>query len=530
MKTGLWLALIVAFNISLVSAQDRPQGLPDDLPGDWYNLSPEKNAVYGVSVNQAYSYFSELEIAPVIVAVIDDGVDISHPDLEGRLWINSEEIAENGIDDDNNGYIDDIYGWNYLGNPDGENVVEENLELVRLYRPLKEKFENIEPAQVAKADKESYKKYRIYKAIYDEELGNLNEEFSQYAQLAALYQGASSYMKNLLETDELTINDLVKFKPANSDDSQVRDFLLMAEQEGLNDYLKENEEYFESSIKYHYNLEFNPRYIVNEAEAAKKNTAYGNWMVWAGEPNHGTHVAGIIAATRNNGKGVNGIARNAQIMSLRAVPNGDERDKDVALAIRYAVDNGAKVVNMSFGKSFSANQNLVEEAIKYAASNDVLLIHAAGNDASNNDKVDNFPDGRLGKRRSIDNWITVGASGPIRDTNFVAEFSNYGRKSVDILAPGVGVLSLVADNDIDSYSGTSMAAPVVAGIAAVVRGAFPELTAKEVKEIIILSASIDKKLRVQFNGEEQKARKLIRYAGVPSLFMALIIADAKSKE
>lgn len=529
MKSGFWLVLTLAFNISLVSAQDRPQGLPDDLPGDWYNLSPEDNEVFGVSVNQAYSYFSELEISPIIVAVIDDGVDISHPDLEGKLWINSQEIPENGIDDDNNGYIDDVYGWNYLGNPNGENVVEENLELVRLYRRLKEKFENVKSDEVTKVDKEEYKKYLNYKAIYDEEIGALNEDFSQYAQLAALYQGASAYMKNLLETDELTINDLVKFQPTNTDDSQVRDFLLMAEQEGLNDYLKENEEYFDSSIKYHYNLEFSPRHIVNEDQAAKENTAYGNWMVWAGEPNHGTHVAGIIAATRNNGKGVNGVARNAEIMSLRAVPNGDERDKDVALAIRYAADNGAKVVNMSFGKSFSPNRSLVNEAIEYAVSKDVLLIHAAGNDASNNDKFENFPDGTLGKRRSIDNWITVGASGPIRDTNFVAEFSNYGRKSVDILAPGVGILSLVADDDIDSYSGTSMAAPVVAGIAAVVRGAFPEFTAKEVKEIIILSASVDKKLEVSFNGEDQKVKKLIRHAGVPSLFMALVIAEAKSK-
>lgn len=528
MKAFSLVFLSFLLTAGLAFSQDKPAGLPDKYDGDWFNLSPEQNDVYGISVNEAYKYFNDLELQPVIVAVIDDGVDISHPDLEGKLWKNSNEIPDNGIDDDGNGYIDDVYGWNYLGNPNGENIEHENVEIVRLYRPLKERFENVNPESVSKADKSAYKEYLAYKEAYEEKINELNEEYSQYAQLAALYQGATAYMKEQLKTEDLTINDLLMYEPESEDDGQVRDFLVMAEQEGLNQYLLDNDSYFESSIKYHYNIDYNPRSIVNEDWAAQNNTAYGNNMVWAGEPDHGTHVAGIIGAVRHNDDGMNGIAKNARIMSLRVVPDGDERDKDIALAIRYAVDNGAKVINMSFGKDYSPNEELVHSAVKYASANDVLLIHAAGNDAENNDKIGNYPDGTLGKRKSYDNWITVGASGPLRDTTFIAEFSNYGKKSVDILAPGVEILSLVSGGGVDSYSGTSMAAPVVSGLATVLRGAYPNISAKEIKKIILQSADIDKKLRVAFIGDDLKLKKLIRNPGTPSLFMALVLAKVKT--
>lgn len=508
-------------------SQDLPKGILDQYEGDWFNLSPKENEVYGVSVNEAYKYFSDLEIQPVIVAVIDDGVDVFHPDLEGKLWINTKEIPDNGIDDDGNGYIDDVYGWNFLGNPQGENIKHENLEVTRLYRDLKARFENVDANAISKEDKKAYNDYLSYKAAYEEKLGEINEQYAQYAQLAALYQGAYAYLKEKLGADELTINELLKFNPESEDDSQVRDFLLMAEREGLKQYIVEGDEYFESSIKYHLNLDFNPRTIVNVAEAAKNNTAYGNPIVWAAEPDHGTHVAGIIGAARSNDSGMNGVAKNARIMSLRVVPDGDERDEDIALAIRYAVDNGAKVVNMSFGKGFSPNKELVMSAVKYAADHDVLLIHAAGNDTKNIDKEPNYPDGKLGKSKTAENWITVGASGPVRDTTFIAEFSNYGKKSVDILAPGVEILSLVSGGDIKNFSGTSMAAPVVSGIATVLRGAYPDLSAKEIKDIMIKSMEIDKSVYVTFTGEKQKIKKFVRNPGIPSLFLSLAYAKVK---
>ena len=527
MKKYLILLVLFIFGSTFLFGQELEINSQEpDFQGDWFNLNLKEDGVYGVSVYEAYKYFSNLKIEPVIVAVIDDGVDVNHPDLQGQLWINTKEIPGNGIDDDGNGYIDDIYGWNFLGNPNGENVTGDNMELVRLYRPLKEKYENADPKALSKNEKKEYNRYLELKSAYDDVIEELHEDFGEYAQLVALYQGAMQYMLERLEVDELTSEDLLNFESEDESDIQVRDFLLMAEFQGLKDYLIEAAPYYESQIEYHYNLDFNPRSIVNEEEAARNNTGYGNNMVWAGDPDHGTHVAGIIGAVRNNGQGINGIATNARIMSLRAVPDGDEHDRDVALAIRYAVDNGARVVNMSFGKDYSPEQDLVDEAIKYAAKHDVLLIHAAGNDGANLDKNKNYPDGTLGKKKTYPNFITVAANGPFTEGEFLAEFSNYGKKSVDVLAPGVDILSLKPNGETATSSGTSMAAPVVTGIATVLRGAYPHLTASEIKDLIVKSAMMDKNLTTSFEGKEDvKVKKLIRNPGVPSLFMSLVIAD-----
>lgn len=529
MKKYLIGSFLLLFSMGGVQAQEfTPIG--ENFQGDWFNLNFEEDGVFGVSVYQAYKTFTKLELKPVVVAVIDDGVDIHHPDLEGKLWTNTKEIPGNGIDDDGNGYIDDVYGWNFLGNPNGENVTGDNMELVRLYRPLKEKYENTEPKNVVKSDKKEYAQYLELKEAYEKEVEEVNEEFGEFSQFLALYQGALNYMRELIGKEELSQDDLLNFEFENDEDMQIRDFLLMAEYQGLREYLLEAAPYFESRIEYHFNLDFDPRHIVNEEEAAKNNTAYGNNMVWVGEPNHGTHVAGIIAAVRNNGEGINGVAPNAKIMSLRAVPDGDEHDKDIALAIRYAVDNGAKVVNMSFGKGYSPQKKLVDDAIKYAAKHDVLLVHAAGNDTKNIDKENNFPDGRLGKKKSFKNYITVGASGPLKEGEVIAEFSNYGKKSVDVLAPGVEILSLISGGEIDKYSGTSMAAPVVTGIATVLRGAYPEFSAAQIKDIIIKSAQPDKNLKTKFQGEEVKVKKLVKTPGVPSLHTSLILAEMRYKK
>jgi subtilisin family serine protease len=358
---------------------------------------------------------------------------------------------------------------------------------------------------------------------YTEAFDELNEEFNEYAQLAALYEGASSFVMERDGLEQLTIDDIIAFQPLDEDEQQIQNFLLMARQQGLLDYLEGTGEYLNESLSYHYNLDFNPRSIVNESEAEELGIAYGNNMVWAENPEHGTHVSGIIAAQRNNEKGIDGVAVNAKIMALRVVPNGDERDEDVAKAIRYAVDNGARVVNMSFGKSYSPDCDLVWEAIEYANENDVLLIHAAGNDGINIDRYENFPDGTLGKKYSIDNWITVGASSLYADSLLIAPFSNYGRRQVDVLAPGVEILSLIPNDDMASFSGTSMAAPVISGMAVVLRGAYPALSANQIKKLIIDSVSDESKLLVNLDGKPVKLKKIIRYPGVPNLNKAMIL-------
>lgn len=497
--------------------------------GDWYNLDFSKDSVAGISANKIYTIVDKDKIRPVIVAVIDDGVDINHPDLEGRIWVNEKEIPENGIDDDGNGYIDDVNGWNFLGNPNGENVKHETLEITRLYRDYKARFENVDANNVPRSDKKEYAKYLKYKSEYEERVAPIEAEFAEFAQLTAMYNGAYAYMIERTGKEELSIQDLTEYTPTDEDEKQIINFLVLAERENLNGYLEDGSTYFERSLKYNYNLEFNPRGIVNVKEAMEANTGYGNNMVWAVNPDHGTHVSGIIAAVRGNNIGVDGVASNAVIMPIRAVPGGDERDEDVALAIRYAVDNGAKVVNMSFGKAYSPNRELVFDAIRYAQSKDVLLIHAAGNDAANNDEVQNFPDGTLGKRKTASNVITVGASGPQADSTLLAGFSNFGKKKVDVLAPGVEIESLVPEGGTKANSGTSMAAPVVSGLAALIRGLYPELSASEVKDIILKSASRYGDVLVNAMDESTPLKKVVRNPGVVSAEKAVIFAGEKSK-
>ena len=218
---------------------------------------------------------------------------------------------------------------------------------------------------------------------------------------------------------------------------------------------------------------------------------YGNNDVMAGTPSHGTHCSGIIAAARNNGIGMDGIADNVKIMMVRAVPDGDEHDKDIANAIRYAVDNGAQIISMSFGKDFSPEKNWVDDAVKYAQSKDVLLVHAAGNDHKDIDTAENFPNpvyvNNTGRAK---NFITVGASGDPTNGGFTASFSNYGKNEVDVFAPGVNIYStLPGGNKYGNFSGTSMACPVVAGVGALILEYFPDLSAEQLKYVIEKSAT-----------------------------------------
>lgn len=485
---------------------------------DWYNLDYSTDSVAGISVNRALAWLeSKAELSPVIVAVIDDGVDINHPDFAGRIWVNPSEKPGDGLDNDGNGYVDDVHGWNYLGNPDGENIEHENLEITRMLRDMAPLFDGKSRDDFKGKDKKAFDTYTAMRAQYDEQVNDLQEQFTQFSQLTAMYSGALAYARERIGREDITINQLLEYETTGDDEKQVFDFLLMAEQSGMKNYIEEGADYFDAALNYHYNFDFQPRSIVN----TDASTAYGNNMVDAANPDHGTHVAGIIAALRGNDLGVNGIAPNAVIMPLRTVPAGDERDEDIAKAIRYAVDNGARIINMSFGKGFSPNEPLVHEAMRYAESKDVLLIHAAGNDASNNDRVPNYPDGTMGKRKAMSNWITVGASGPNPKEDLLAEFSNYGKKKVDILAPGVDINSLKPGEATAVNSGTSMAAPVVSGLAALILGIDPSLSAKEVKAIILRTATPYPNAPVTYDDGEVKLKKVLRNPGVVNAYEAV---------
>ncbi|MBK8492333.1 MAG: S8 family peptidase [Saprospirales bacterium] len=486
MKFKLLLLVAVLFSGYSLMAQG------DEAKDNWFNLDPQTEGAPGVSTERMYrELLAGKKSQTVIVAVIDSGVDANHEDLKDIMWVNPGEIPGNGKDDDNNGYIDDVHGWNFIGGKDGQNIEHETLESTRLYVYYKAYFEGKDPSSLSKKDKKLYDTYQTIK----EDMDNKQQELEGNL---GLYQGLLDGIVALqaaMGKDEVTKEELESFETEDPQMQQALNVLKNILKEGgsLADVAKQLEgavDYFSGQAKYNYNPDYNPRSIVGDNYSDSYERYYGNNDVIGPDASHGTHVSGIIGAVRNNDIGIKGVADNVRIMSVRAVPDGDERDKDVANAIIYAVDNGASVINMSFGKGYSWDKEAVDKAVKYALKNDVLLVHAAGNDGENNDESPNFPNdgfekkGLFGPKKAA-NWIEVGALSWKGGENAAAGFSNYGKENVDVFAPGVDIYSTTPNQGYESFSGTSMASPVTAGVAAVLRSYFPDLTAEQVKDLIV---------------------------------------------
>jgi subtilisin family serine protease len=533
MNCKLHLLPLLLLVSSLVLAQ------PAEAPKNWFHLNMAEDGYPGVSSDKLYrDLIKDVQGETVIVAVIDGGVDYDHEDLKDVMWVNKDEVPGNGIDDDKNGYIDDIHGWNFIGGKNGENVHHDNLEVTRLYKKYKDRFEEAEAASLSKKDKALYEKWQEY----EQEVTEKREEMGQNATIyGGIYEAVKS-LKKAIGKDKVTLEDIQDFQ---SDDQMLARSAtivasLMAEGNSFDAIVTDLEgayEYYYNQFNYYYNPEFESRHIVGDNYADKTERYYGNADVKGPDADHGTHVAGIIGAARHNDVGIDGVANNVRIMALRVVPDGDERDKDVANAIIYAVDNGAKVINMSFGKGHSPYKEVVDKAVKYARKKDVLLVHAAGNDGKENDGTNNYPNDIFLKKglfgpRYADNWIEVGALNWRGGENLAASFSNYSAENVDVFAPGVDIYSTVMGGDqYDSYPGTSMAAPMVSGVAAVLRSYFPDLTAEQVKSII-LSSSVKEDLRVIKPGSEDKVPfgKLSISGGILDAFGAVnLAAETKGK-
>ena len=502
LKTAVAATILVT--ASFTSGAQTSKTSKDEIPKGWHLLDKAKDGYSGISLNEAYEFVKSknLKSTPVLVAVIDSGIDTLHEDLKPVLWVNPKEIPGNGKDDDGNGYVDDIHGWNFIGGKDGRNVKQDSYEGARVYHALRPKYEGrtIDTTTMPADSLDEYKDYlRAKKKIEgDSEEGGLDLGMLKRALSSA--QKSDSILRKAMNKDTFTGNDLDTFQAKSVEEKAAKGgliYLFRANQmmettnvefiNGFGEFVGGEERKADAKVK------APPAYradIVGDNENDINDKYYGNGDVMASTPFHGTHVAGIIGAVRNNNKGMDGIADNVRIMLIRAVPDGDEHDKDIALAIRYAVDNGAKVVNMSFGKDFSPQKHWVDEAVKYAESKNVLLVHAAGNDGKNIDSAYNFPNAQLKKDGSrAKTWITVGASGDPKAGGYTAGFSNYGKQEVDVFAPGVRIYSTIpGGNTYGNAQGTSMASPVVAGTAAFLMSYFPHLTAEQVKEVIEKSA------------------------------------------
>jgi subtilisin family serine protease len=538
-------SLVPLVAVALVSGSVAAQtSAKESLPKDWHVKDKQKDGIYGISLDKAYEFVKNKKSKTVLVAVIDSGIDTTHEDLKPVLWTNPKEIAGNGVDDDKNGYVDDVHGWNFIGGKDGRNVQEDSYEAARVYHKFKERFQNItDPSTLSKEDQYLYDMWN--KA--QEQVGGKTNNGLELVIMRRSYVAASSsdsILRKAMGKETYTGKDLDAYVPVTEDAKKAKRTLLylfsannmmddtnVSFLSGLNDYISGEEKKAEAAEKAPKNYRDE---IVKDNYSDINDRFYGNSDVMAGAENslHGTHVAGIIGAARGNGKGVDGIAGDVKIMMIRAVPDGDEHDKDIALAIRYAVDNGARVVNMSFGKGFSPEKKWVDEAVKYAQSKGVLLVHAAGNDAANNDTTDNFPNPKyVLETVSAPNWITVGASSdPQIGGSLTASFSNYGKKEVDVFAPGTKIYSTVpAKDEYKALSGTSMASPVVAGVAAFLMSYYPALSAEQIKQVIENSAvKPDVKAKNPGTQELVELAEISKTGGIINAYEAAVLAEKMS--
>ncbi|GFZ90031.1 peptidase S8 [Aquaticitalea lipolytica] len=485
----------------------------------WGHLDLVQDTVPGMSIDKAYNeIIKNKKGQTTIVAVIDSGIDIGHEDLDGVIWTNTKEIANNGKDDDNNGYIDDIHGWNFLGD-----AYDEQLEYVRLLA----------------SDDKSNPRYQEAQAEYEKDYQKYSSRKVQYDQILQQVVSADQAVSTYLKKDNYTQNDVNSIKTEDASLQQsisILKYVYSLDFETVSDFKKELSDAIVSiseRLNFNLNKDFRGRKTGdNPDDLSQKFYGNGNVKPVKKDESHGTHVAGIIAAERNNNKGVNGVANNVKIMSVRAVPNGDEYDKDVALAIRYAVDNGAKVINTSFGKYYSPHSDWVRDAIAYAGQKDVLIVNAAGNEGIDLDKKDVYPNDAIGTGLEVaNNFITVGSLDPVYGSKMVSGFSNYGKINVDVFAPGEDIYSTFPENEYESIGGTSMASPAVAGIAALIRSQYPNLTATQVKQIIVDSGlPLTTKVIVGGDANNVQSFSVLSKSGrIANAYNALIMAEKISK-
>ena len=501
-KTSQLLLAVLLLGSTVFAQETETKSEEKQIPKNWHLLDKTTSGYNGISLDKAYELIQskKLKSTRITVAVIDSGIDTLHEDLKPVLWTNPKEIPGNGIDDDKNGYIDDIHGWNFLGGKDGRSVKQDSYEGARVYHKLKPIWEGkeVDSTKLTAAEKASYNMYVKAKAKV---VGSVDEEETAYLNMMLpKFKAGDSLLRAELGKEEYNGNDLKAINPTNADAKLTRGFILSISKannsyeitntqllDEINGQLRKAESATKAPQEYR-------KEIVKDDETNINDRSYGNNDIMATNSFHGTHCSGIIAAARNNEKGMDGVADNVRIMMLRAVPDGDEHDKDIALAIRYAVDNGARIISMSFGKDFSPEKEWVDDAFRYAEKKGVLLIHAAGNDAKNVDSADNFPNPiYINGKGKATNVITVGASGDEKNGGLTASFSNYGKKEVDVFAPGVGIYSTIpGGTTYGNASGTSMACPVVAGIAALVLQHYPTFTPQQLKYVIEKSVVVSK--------------------------------------
>ncbi len=451
-------------------------------PEGWWLQDAQTGAFPGIGLDRAGELLKGRSPGrSVVVAVIDGGVDTTHEAISSHLWSNGREVPGNGKDDDGDGYVDDVRGWNFIGGADGRDVQYDTYEVTRQYVACKG----------STASGGSDGGMRDCEAIakeFERKRQESQQTLEQVKRIDAAMTRATTLLQGALGTDSVTPARVLALHPTNPEVQQAQAIYMQLVTHGLTpDAVAEAKEHYENDMEYGLNESYDPRPIVGDDYSDPTERLYGNTDVVGPDAMHGTHVAGIVL--RESRAVVSGAGPDIRVMSIRTVPDGDERDKDVANAIRYAADHGANIINMSFGKGFSPQKPAVDDAVRYAVSKGVLFVHAAGNDAEDLATATDYPSRVYASGDTAASWIEVGASSWRGADSLAAPFSNYGAQQVDVFAPGVDILSSVPGGGYKRESGTSMAAPVVTGLAAVLMAYFPDLEPADVKRILLESAT-----------------------------------------
>jgi cell wall-associated protease len=493
----------------------------------WYQKDKILDGVPGISLDKWYNQKKRKPKKSIVVAIIDTQIDKNHEDLQGQIWINSNEIPNNNLDDDQNGYIDDVNGWSFTGTKSGGYVVWSNYEYVRILRDWKPLFEGKKENQISTEELANFKEYQRALKMFDTKEKFYKNWQNSLNYSISLFPIAKDSLKQYFPKEDYTyqqldsmykkhkINDKTYRQRRDDNDKDLGaliDFMMAkfeVNQKTIED-IKNMKIQLDSVISKNLNIDYNDRLLIGDNPKILEK-GYGNNNVSNNKAGHRpiqdhcTKMAGIIGGNRENKKGIKGILQNVKIMPLNISPSGDENDKDIAMAVYYAVDNGAKVINMSLGKEFSLHKEWVFDAFKYAEDHDVLIVHSAGNDSSDMDKNPEYPSDNSfdGSNEICNNFINVGSITHKLDSTFVSGFSNYGKQNVDLFAPGQEIYTTSAGNSYKSDSGTSMATPMVSGTAALIWSYYPNLTASEIKQII-LDSGTTYNLEVIVPGTEDK--------------------------
>ncbi|WP_299767077.1 S8 family serine peptidase [uncultured Dokdonia sp.] len=502
---------------------------------NWQHLDIEKDTIPGISLDRVYKeLLRKKKGKDIIVAVLDTKVDIFHEDLQQQVYVNVNEIPNNKVDDDGNGYIDDIHGWNFLGSENGKDILYQKNEITRFI----EKYKPIVSDTLNPLSKDStfIEEYKQLEKEYDVLLEKTTEDIEYAYKIIGIDTAVKRALAPYFESSSYTLEDLDALKNKFPDDKDLHSNILKR-----SNFIKYNitEEYLYNTLdgalnnKKLVNPLFNERVIINDSLINFTNRNYGNPIVYGKVPfEHSIAVSGIMAANRSNGIGILGVSDHIKIMPVVMVASGDEHDKDVATAIRYAVDNGASIINMSWGKKRSLYKEKIFEAIRYAEERDVLLVTAGGNNNEDNDVYSYYPNDYDNGNEFASNFIVVGASSYDVE-KLKASFSNYGTSQVDIFAPGDRLYSTSSDNEFGDYdwtSGTSLASPIVSGVAALIRSHYPSLKASEVKQILMDSAvkyDILVDVPTKENPEQQLPfSELSKSGGIVNAYNAMLMAEA----